>query len=152
SPSSPGVPRVRPSYAPTLPLAARWFSLPDDLAFAPDATPAGGLVRRGGRYTWAYLLRRPRAPAPDVVDPSVVLCAGRDTALGSGETPYGAGGVQGESSLTLSYTPAQGKPALRRGGWILDVTLDPTHRVTRGNFYRVVSVEELNTRTLVLEV
>jgi prepilin-type N-terminal cleavage/methylation domain-containing protein len=152
APGTPGITRVLPSYAPSLQLIARWFSLPDDLAFGPDATPARGLVQRGGRYTWAYLLRRPRASSPAVVDLNVVVYSGRDTQLGGGEVAYAATGARGESSLTLTYSAAQGKPALRRNAWVLDVTLDDATKVTRGAFYRVVNVAEVDPRTLSLEV
>jgi hypothetical protein len=151
-PSTPGITRVRPSYTPTLQLTARWFSLPDDLSFDPDGTPADGRVQRDGRYTWAYLLRRPRASSPAVVDVSVVVYAGRSTQVGSGETTYEASGGKGDSGLTLTYAPAQGKPALRRNAWVLDVTYDATSKVTHGNFYRVVNVAEAAAQTLSLEV
>lgn len=152
STSSPGITRVRPSYARTSALAARWFSLPDDLSFARDATPAGGVVQRGGRYTWAYLLRRPRATTPSVVDLSVVVYAGRDTQTGTGESVFACRGNTAENSLILSYTPAQGKPALRQKGWLLDVTYDVTTKRTRGSFYRVVNVADVAAGTLSLEL
>jgi hypothetical protein len=150
-PSTPGISRVRPSYAPTLQQTARWFSLPDDLSFAPDATPADGRVQREGRYTWAYLLCRPRASDPAVVDLTVVVYSGRSTQVSSGETTYAAAGVKGDSGLVLTYTPAQGKPALRRNAWVVDVTFDATQRVTQGNFYRIVNVAEVDGQTLSLE-
>jgi type II secretory pathway pseudopilin PulG len=148
---SPGVTRVAPAYARTPALAGRWFALPDDLNFGPDATPAGGSVQRGGRYTWAYLLRRPRADTPAVVDLTVVVYAGRDTQAGTGETAYVASGARGENSLLLSYTAAQGKPGLRRGAWLLDVTLNAATKRTQAVFYRVVNVGE-ETGWLTLEV
>jgi hypothetical protein len=151
SPLSPGITRVAPAYASTPPLAGRWFTLPDDLTFAPDATPAGGAVQRGGRYTWAYLLRRPRANAPSVVDLTVVVYAGRDTQAGTGEAVYAASGVKGSSGLLLSYAAAQGKPGLRRSAWLLDMTLNPATKRTQADFYRVVNVGE-QAGALALEV
>jgi hypothetical protein len=151
-PATPGIARVRPSYAATLPLVARWFSLPDDLSFGPDATPTRGQVQRGGRYTWAYLLRRPRAPAPSVVSLDVVVYAGRDTQLGTGESVYSAAGTRGDANMTLTYARGQGKPALRRNAWVLDVTYDATNHVTQGQFYRVVNVAEAAGTTLALEL
>ncbi len=148
---SPGVTRVAPAYARTPALAGRWFALPDDLNFGPDAAPAGGTVQRGGRYTWSYLLRRPRADTPGVVDLTVVVYAGRDTQAGTGETAYAASGARGESSMLLSYTAAQGKPGLRRGAWLLDVTLNAATKRTQAVFYRVVNVGE-ETGGLTLEV
>jgi hypothetical protein len=150
--ATPGIPRVRPDYASTFPLTARWFSLTDDLAFEPNATPTGVPVQRSGRYTWAYLLRRPRASNVSVVDLTIVVYAGRDTQLGSGETTYSATGRKGDSGVTLTYTTAQGKPSLRRNAWLLDVTYDAANKVPQSNFYRVSNVTEAGARTLVLEV
>jgi hypothetical protein len=150
-PLTPGVPRVRPSYARTAPLAARWFSLLDDMTFGPDGKPPAGGVQRGGRFTWAYLVRRPLADHPAVVDLSVVVYAGRDTQTGTGEHLYRATGLGGESGVRLVYTAAQGKPALRGGAWILDVTPEGTGRRPRAVFHRVVGVAEAGA-ALALEV
>jgi hypothetical protein len=144
---TPGVPRVQPSYARTTPLAARWFSLLDDVTFGEDGKPPSGPVQRGGRFTWAYLLRRPRADRPEAVDLSVVVYAGRDTQTGTGETVYLASGNKGEAGLLLSYTAAQGKPALRGGGWVLDVSPEeagtaPRTRPPRAVFHRVAGVAD----------
>jgi prepilin-type N-terminal cleavage/methylation domain-containing protein len=152
SPVSPGIARVRPVYATTPSLAARWFGLTDDLTFAPDATPAGGVVQRGGRYTWTYLLRRPRANTPSVVEMTIVVYSGRDTQTGTGEQVYSVVGVRGESMLQLTYTTGQGKPALRSKSWLLDVTYDTKTRRTRGAFLRVVNVEEAGPTSLTLEL
>ena len=71
-----GIPRFGASYAPTLQAINRWFSLHDDMKFGEDALPpAGAAVQKGGRYTWAYLLRRPRAFSDAVVDMSSSHCA-----------------------------------------------------------------------------
>ena len=66
-----------------LPVAARYFSLPDDMTFftngLPDTgTPPGSSsIQRAGRYTWAYLLKRPQPTNNSFVDLTVVVYAGR---------------------------------------------------------------------------
>jgi len=155
-PATPGIARVIPSYATSLQLTALWFSMPDDIVFAPNGTPdvsgGGGLIQRGGRFTWAYLLRRPHASDPALVYLAVVVYAGRNTQTSGGESAYSASGNKGESNLTLKYNPAQGKPALRQNAWILDATYDPTTKVVHGDCYRVVNVSEIDGQTLSLEV
>jgi prepilin-type N-terminal cleavage/methylation domain-containing protein len=147
------IPRVQPTYTAGQPagVAARWFSLLDDVSFGPNAAPEGGVVQRGGRYTWAYLLRRPRYSQASVVELTVVVYSGRDTGVAGGETLYPALGGKGSNNLTLSYA-GQAKPALRRNAWVLDVTPDGTTGLPLGQFYRVVNVAEKGAGELSLEV
>ena len=54
--------------------------------------------------------------------------------------------VDGVATLWWDPTTGQEKPALRRGGWILDATMPLTATSTLkpgGYFYRVVNVDEL---------
>jgi hypothetical protein len=157
--ATPGLPRVMPGVIPPPAgggnVAARWFTLLDDVTFNKDGTPdlSSGGVARGGRFTWAYLLRRPRAGSDAVVDLSVVVFSNRPTGLVSGEQPFAAAGTAGTTSLTLNYTAATGKPNVKRGGWILDSSYDvmtvnnmqvarPDAPPVHGYFYRVVGVTE----------
>src|SRR5262249_31480564 len=96
--SSPGIPRTGVSFVPTGPLPAqafRWFSLLDDMNYInpSDAslkygTPTNDVltvpVERQGKYTWAYMLQRPRYLDPAVVDLTVVVYSSR-----SFQTPFG---------------------------------------------------------------
>ena len=137
----------------------RWFSLLDDMNFASDG-PNQGLpsspVEREGRYTWAYLLRRPRFSEQKVVDLTVVVYSGRP-----GQLPLGE-----HISKNVLFDPASNfvtlnatnygtdKPAIRKGSWIMDATLLlPSGRPEiRGYFYRVVGVTENTPGTLQLEL
>src|SRR5262249_8785241 len=58
---------------------ARWCPLSDDITFNEDGTPSSstGAVQRENRYTWAWLLRRPKANDATVVDVTVVVYSGR---------------------------------------------------------------------------
>jgi prepilin-type N-terminal cleavage/methylation domain-containing protein len=152
--NTPGIPRRSLSFSNAFPgrtqsltaqETARWFTLLDDITFAPDGTPdlSAGIVDRPGRYTWAYLLRRPRAASP-VTELTIVVYSGRNLTLQQGETTYMASGNQGETSVTLTWDPAvQPKPALRTGGWILDTTFNPSTNVVNAYFYRVVAINEV---------
>jgi Prokaryotic N-terminal methylation motif len=129
------------------PLADAYFSLLDDLNFKNDGTPdtsAVGEVQRYGRYTWAYLLRRPRLGDPRLVEMTVVVYNNRPPQNLNDEITWPAIGTIGQTTLTISYT-AGNKPKIRKGNWLLDVTVDTG--VTRGYFYRVIDLSEDSTDT-----
>jgi type II secretory pathway pseudopilin PulG len=167
---TPGVPRIRPSYVPPMPPAAfnyattRWFTLLDDMSFNPDGTPLLGSannIQRGDRFTWAYLLRRPRSASDAVVDLTVVVFSSRPTALPTGETTFQASNTDQNgqplpaTEVLLTYTPPN-VPNVKRGAWVLDTTYDTTGTAppVHGYFYRVAGVTEnpiAHTVTLELE-
>jgi prepilin-type N-terminal cleavage/methylation domain-containing protein len=154
---TPGIPRINLNLAANTILANRWFSLPDDISFNDDGTPEifGANVNRGGDYTWAYLLRRPNASNPDVVDMKVVVYYRRPTDLIEGEAIYDLNLRRApgqDDQVILSWNPAtQEKPGVRLGRWILDTslvsTVDPvtnqTRPTTAAEFYRIVNYEEI---------
>jgi hypothetical protein len=142
----------------TLPIFKQ-FSLTDDITFDIGGTPktsggspaTPGPIERQGRYTWAYMFRRSHNSARTVVDISVLLYSGRSIDVASQETTYEGHGtgmfVQsgttvggGPKSLTVYYTGT--KPAIRRGGWVLDATVGGTPDGPHGTFYRVVNVDD----------
>jgi prepilin-type N-terminal cleavage/methylation domain-containing protein len=149
-----GIARVKPAYAAAT-STEYWFALHDDLNFDTDGRPtttgANAAVERTGRYTWAYMLRRPQLGDESVVEMSTVVYADRSTQSVAGETVYAtaAAPAYGTNSLTLSYTKAT-KPRIRNGSWILDVTPETyrnsvtgaTYTVVRGYFYRVVDASD----------
>ena len=167
------IPRVIPSAIPApyntaAAMAPRYFSLPDDMTFydsgAPDTgTPVGSTpIQRGGRYTWAYLLRPARAASPVPVDLTVVVYAARATSVPGGESTFGppstgmASGIVNDTSVILTW-PGPTAPNIKRGGWILDTTkdFDPTTGVllgVHGLFYRVVSVTQPSNNQMNLEI
>jgi len=147
----PGLPRRSVTFAPSYPAAVRWFALMDDITFQPNGVPdtvTSGFVQRGEKYTWAYLLRRPRASSDAVTDLSVIVYYGRTTDVLAGENAYSATGSKDTNAVVLIWDPTtQEKPAVKIGTWILDSSCDiapdgtilgPSH----GDFYRVVNVIE----------
>src|SRR5262249_22824274 len=114
------------------------------------ASLPGGVVQSEGRYSWAYLLRRPRSTDRSVVDLTVVVYSGRSLYRGSGESAYGDVGFDPSTNI-VSVPYAGDKPAIRVGGWILDASL-AIQEVPPGSgnfvpqphgfFYRVVNITE----------
>lgn len=141
--------------------AIRWCSLLDDIDFNPNGTPVnlGSEISRQGRYSWAWMVRWPpgkdQIPPPNqppaararVLEYSVVVYHNRPQVLGvsaltASETAYG--GVTFDPVNRMAVVPynAGGRPAIRKMGWILDVTPDAVTGQPHGYFYRVESVRD----------
>jgi hypothetical protein len=141
------IPRVAPSFATNPQLADRWFSLPDDLRFSTsgqaDVSQTGGILDRGRRYSYAYLLTRPQPTSDQLVNLTVVVYGGRPVNSLTAEPIYAANGPQGGNGLAVTWTAPQPTPNVRRGGWILD---------GNGNFYRVTNTADAGAGAMVLDV
>jgi len=163
---NPGIPRVSPlfvgSKTPSVPgsppLIDRWFSLPDDITFnqsgTPDTSNTGGIIDRGRRYSWAYLLRRQPSVTSPLQSPMyavqlfAVVYSGRPVNSLTLETTLPATGAVGTNSIVINAIGT----TIKRGGWILDST---TQNVVNGNgignfnFYRVTNLAEFNGTTTI---
>lgn len=121
----------------TFSLAQRWFTLLDDLTFDIDGTAqkVGGTVEREINYSWAYLVQRPRASDPAVVNLQVVVFKGRSVSLTGdltlSEYSYsGATGTAGSAyfnptnnTVLFDYSGSGNTPPpVRAGDWLLDCT------------------------------
>jgi hypothetical protein len=160
-------------------LTASWFSLLDDITYIKDGNLQGlpcppgsgnGAVQRDGRYSWAFLVKRPRSVETKVVDLTVVVYAGRQTSvnlaagtvLPLGETAYATPtrptGVPasaqysnrtGKTVLSVTWPATQEKPAVRKGGWVLDASTEIVganqNGWAHGYFYRVVGLADTPT-------
>ena len=156
-----GVPRTTLSFAPSYPLARRWFVQEDDITFRGDGLPVGAAagqpIERERRYSWAYLWRRPRFGDASIADVTIVLFSGRQTAgfaLGGEDRVTGPGSANGQCftvgsrRATFVVNPGGGQPiALRTGYWVLDATVIPgtagngfNDALMNGFFYRIVAV------------
>jgi hypothetical protein len=138
-----------------------------DAAAGANATPdtTQGSVLRDGRYTWAWLLRRPQAFSDNVIDMSVILYSGRPTTTLTGEVTCNAAGTAGTTSVAMTFA-AGARPSLRNGGWILDVTPTTVGSIPNPNPggapipiqavygypYRVVSVTDVSPTQVTLEL
>lgn len=176
-----GVPRrglswLDPTYVPagawiTPPAAGdylRWCSLLDDINWVSDGAfqglasdPALQNVQRRGRYSYAWFCRMPRSGNPTVIDVSVVVYSGRSLdlsfdALDQLEDPRDAVFDPTTNQITVTIAAGADKPNLRRGGWVLDATMqDPVTGKPHGYFYRVVNVIDTSTaaqQQVVIEV
>jgi prepilin-type N-terminal cleavage/methylation domain-containing protein len=177
TPATPGIWRLSPSAAvmpalipepgpTTAPLAARYFTLLDDMTFYTNGQPdtSSGVIPRGDRYTWAYLLHRsPPSSSTGVVDLQIVVYAGRSTALPSVETTYAAtnptfvGPAPTQQTQVILTHPAGQPPTIRRGSWILDTSYDDQTTITptfsvHGDFYRVISISTIDNMHVNLEL
>jgi Tfp pilus assembly protein PilV len=150
----------------TLPMF-KAFSLMDDMTFDFNGTPKNSVasptvpVERQGRYSWAFMFRRANNADRTAVDITTILYSGRSIDVASLETAYAGtitfptvapGVAPMTKSLTLAYSSQ--KPALRRGGWILDATLADANGLPdpQGIFYRVVNVDDSTPGALVVEL
>ncbi len=177
---APGIPRFTVNFLASPPLAPtvarqqtlQWFTLLDDITFYPqgvaggqnlrvagaEIVPAAGqslVVLREGRYSWAYLVRRPRSSVPSVVELTIVVYSQRplnvtSSLVPSGETTYAAQVIPNTTNaITLTPIPGQEKPVVRKGDWILDASISPNqaqillHGPVHGYFYRVVDVTDV---------
>jgi hypothetical protein len=152
-------------------MTYRLFRLPDDLSYNAlgAADTSAGYVNRGGRYSWAYMVRPSPSITVPVGDMAIVVYDGRNIATAGGESCYlpaqpstGTTYPIGSTSITIQYSgsplPISGSafyattsPPLRRGSWILDVSNSDTSSPASdsadiGNihsfFYRVVDVND----------
>jgi prepilin-type N-terminal cleavage/methylation domain-containing protein len=171
--SSTGIPRVNCPWFSTVAGSPslrtqklRWFSLLDRFNFDDNGaalSPDGGttIQRESQRIsiTWAYMLHRPRASVPSVVDVSIVVYNKRPLLSPVAESTYQAAGDLGANFVLLNWNPGAGQeaPAIRKGNWILDASSEiapatgalhpqqygPIH----SNFYRVLGVTNLSSAT-----
>lgn len=158
------IPRRSASFCNNTAAIYTWCTMLDDLSFGggPEypkskfpkleegmpypKTP----IYREGRYSWAWLLRRPKSINTQVVEVSVVVYYSRGPGA-SGEYRHDdVTGREGERTLLV-----RSKPELRRGGWILDATSEKRgsvgerrHGPIHGYFYRVIGVTETSGGTL----
>ncbi len=143
--------------------AYRFHSLLDDIQFdkdtnagkpvivAPGSSPT---IAREGRYTWAYLLRRPRASDTSVVDVTVIVYNSRPVQSPLSEHVFNVTFNPGKTQLDLPYA-AGAKPDIKKGNWVLDATVRQGNNPNftpepHGYFYRVVGVTD-NGGSLSLE-
>jgi hypothetical protein len=146
-------------------LTNLYFTLLDDYNFTnagvPDSAGANE-IQRYGRFTWAYMMRRPKLGDEHVVDMTVVTYYNRppqnlteERVFTTATRTLDAAGNP-TTQLTIPYTAAT-KPKIRKGGWILDATLDVVPGsgdpgTVRGYFYRVVDISESGGNTMTLEL
>jgi hypothetical protein len=135
----------------------------DDITFGPNGLPAptNGYVDRGGSYSWAWLLRRPRAGNKTVCTVTVVVytqrslgtgikLAGKEAAFG-GSFPLGFGQP---NTVRLTWNAGAVPPQVKEGGYVFDMTPGPRSANPgpwtpgNANFHRVVTVSDTQTQVV----
>ena len=156
-----GIPRVKLAGITGGPQAVRVCSLTDDLTYGTDgaATLSGGQLVRQGRYTWAAMLQKPDVAADEadikvlVFDRRIPLLNDTNNEILLTVTPTQVNpGVT--SSLTITGLPTSEVPLIRRGGWIMDGTVQAatTGGIRHANFYRITAVESPAPGTFVVDL
>jgi hypothetical protein len=140
-------------------LVDRFFSLPDDITFldngAPDIVNTGGMIDRGRRYSFAYLVTapQPQSALDSIVQLTVVVYSSRPIGALTSEATYTATNyitppVFSPNGVQVSWNPAaQTTPNIKFGSWILDTTAGNTP-----SFYRVVNITDVGPGSLMVEV
>jgi hypothetical protein len=143
----------------------------DDLVFDQNGVPVGAsastrnTLQREIRYSWAYLMRRPRTACSSIVDVQIVVYFQRSVYTAgpnSGEavtTATTAWNTNGPPPNYIDITPPAQAVTLRKGIWILDITQDPPGSAefmqfgpVHAIFYRVQSVTPLGGGQMRLEM
>jgi hypothetical protein len=144
----------------------RYFYQTDDLSWGADGTLVdsngntaaalgthlAGTVQRDGRYSWAFLLRRPQVNLPLQADLTIIAYTNRsvNTPLDENdqwiEQPYpNARFYANTNEAEIDYIV---RPKIRKNSWILDATM--SYRLPNGQyqpdphgyFYRVIEVND----------
>ncbi|MBL8796743.1 MAG: prepilin-type N-terminal cleavage/methylation domain-containing protein, partial [Planctomycetia bacterium] len=136
-----GIPRMNLGTA-NYTDAVRWCTLLDEIDFAPTGLPLTPLSRQG-RFSWAWMVRWLRDPGQArmrTLEYQVVVYRNRPTSQNSGAVPRGEyqypANYIGNNVVEVPYA-AGSKPAIRRGGWVLDATAGSP---AFGYFFRVTRV------------
>jgi hypothetical protein len=164
SPTAKAATATTPFVPPTTLL---WCTLLDDIAFDTNGIPsaAGGSVERAGKYSWAWLLRRPKTGVKTSCDMTIVVYEQRSLSTGVRgavkEFDFAATWSAARPNVvTLQWPAGTAPPQVREGGWILDATpvfkpgTNPPKHTSQGHakFYRVVSVGDLAGNTVEIEL
>ncbi|OWK43610.1 type IV pilus modification PilV family protein [Fimbriiglobus ruber] len=137
-------------------------SLLDDWTFDTNGAPiatvtsaTSSILERQGKYNWAAVLQRPLASTKSVATLKILMFDGRvpfvagSPGLGTSDEVMVQGSVAIGSrsiSVTLPLPGPSQSPLVRRGGWLMDGTIDPvttpTNPIRNANFYRITGVTE----------
>jgi hypothetical protein len=145
--------RTNVSFATGPPATYRWCTLLDDITFKTDGTPdlTSGSVDRAGKYSWAWLLRRPKAGVPTLCEMTVVVYEQRSLSRGAAkEVVFQGGYTAARANVITLFVPAGQVLAVKEGGWLLDATPVVTGgknslftSSAHAKFYRVVNIGDL---------
>jgi type II secretory pathway pseudopilin PulG len=129
--------------------AIRNFVLMDDMGFDADGT--GIATERLGQYSCAWLIQREQNAKRSDVTLTVVVFFRRSTETPSEEPAFV--GTGSGTILTINYNGSE-KPSVRKGGWILDATMENAGSWvhTHARYYRVAEILEDNGSRVVVQL
>lgn len=118
----------------------------DDITFGANGQPPDGQLQRQGRYTWAAIVQRPDNSVPNVADLTILVFDARPPLLAApgDEVVVETMLTPGDRSVAINVPTRSTDqvPLVRKGGWIMDGTLDPTTKTRHARFYRIAGVTE----------
>lgn len=119
--------------------AIRNFVLMDDMGYDADGTAIA--TERLGQYSCAWLLKREQNSKRSDVTLTVVVFFRRSTETPSEEPAFV--GTGNGTILNIAYNGTE-KPGVRKGGWILDATMENagTWVESHARYYRVAEILE----------
>jgi hypothetical protein len=115
-------------------------------------------VQRDGRYSTAWMIRRPQASLDSQAELTVVVYGGRSISSPSAETVITGTNFQmnrNSTEVLVDWSQLPAKPKLRKGNWILDATmynLPFQSPEPHGYFYRIIGVTDLGGTQMSLEL
>lgn len=136
--------------------AVRMWSQPDGFSWDDDSQPKSGAEMREFRYNALAVIQRPTNSDRNVATLKIVVFSNRRPRFfptGSEHVIPKSANVTFTPTATAIQIPTAQVPAnveLRKGGWIMDATVDGTLR--QANFYRIVSVLENTPGTFDVEL
>lgn len=149
--------------------ALRNCTLLDDITFAPNGVPeqTSSLITRQGRYNWAAIVQKPHNNEPNVSltilcfseRPPLLNVADAERAITVPQTdvavdqPY----IDNIDPVLIEPTPSGLPPLIRKGGWIMDGTVDPMTLPTPPRphairFYRIIGISDNGAGRLRLDI
>jgi hypothetical protein len=106
-------------------------------------------VDRTPRWSWAWLVQRPRVNNPQVVELTVIVYKDRDlTTPRTGEQVFD-GNFSSNGLVTITWQAGQPPPELKTGGWVLDVRPTPS---PRAKFHRVTNITQTGATSMEVEI
>ena len=149
NPFTPGTPSAAGAVS-----AFELTSLTDDMTYAPNGAPAAGELGRQGRYSCAAVVQRPRNDARTVADLTVLVYDSRSALPQPGDELVvvpDATAAAGSRTVTITLPNRTGDTSpvlLRRGGWLIDGTVDSVSPFRRQfTAYRVSGFTEVTVGT-----
>lgn len=130
--------------------------LVDDLGFRENGSP-GATVDWGQDYNWSAVIQQPRVDTPNVANLKILVYYKRPALTGETRTELlvNPGTVTPNVTTSLTFTIADYDDKttyVRKGGWIMDGTINPALGIRNANFYRIAGVTASGGGTFTIDL